>query len=160
MIRSFAAKFKKLRKALGYSQEYVAKKLGITPQGVSKWECSQSYPDIELLPEIAKLFDTTIDYLLIDESTSSEFSIPLPSDNTVRVLICKGNRIIEREDTLETTAISLDSVSTDCNVEIWGNCSISGDLICDKLSLSGDITCNDIFGDIYADGNLRKNRTK
>ena len=157
MIHSFAAKIKDLRKTFGYSQEYVAKKLGITPQGVSKWECSQSYPDIELLPDIAKLFGTTIDYLLIDAVTSTQSTLPFPDDDIVRVVICKGMNIIDRDTAdIDPPSINLDAVSTDCNVEILGNCNISGDLICDKLSLLGDLSCNDIFGDVNTKENFIK----
>ena len=40
---------KKYRKELGYTQEEMAKRLGVTTPAVNKWENGNSNPDIELL---------------------------------------------------------------------------------------------------------------
>lgn len=53
-----------LRKQKGLTQEDLAKTLGVTNQAVSKWESGQCCPDIQLLPDIAKLFDVSVDELL------------------------------------------------------------------------------------------------
>ncbi len=52
------------RKALGLTQQNIADSLSISFQAVSKWESGTSYPDIELLPKLAAVLDTTIDGLL------------------------------------------------------------------------------------------------
>lgn len=67
-----------LRKQYNMTQEELATRLGVSPQAVSKWENEFSYPDISLLPEIAKEFNITVDALLNDnvevESKTEDFS--------------------------------------------------------------------------------------
>lgn len=58
-----------LRKQKGLTQEELANALGVTNQSVSKWESAQCCPDIQLLPDIAKLFDVSIDELIGCKST-------------------------------------------------------------------------------------------
>lgn len=52
------------RKQRGLTQEDVACALGVTNQAVSKWESAQCCPDIALLPELADLFEVSVDKLL------------------------------------------------------------------------------------------------
>lgn len=52
-----------LRKRMTLTQEEVAKKLGITPQSISRWENGQSRPDVDMLPKIAAFFDVSVDAL-------------------------------------------------------------------------------------------------
>ncbi len=52
------------RKALGYTQQALADKLNISFQAVSKWENGTNYPDIDMLPMLAAVLDTSIDSLL------------------------------------------------------------------------------------------------
>ena len=54
----------KLRRQKGITQEELAVVLGVTNQAVSKWESGQCCPDIQLLPDIAKYFETSADELL------------------------------------------------------------------------------------------------
>lgn len=54
----------RLRKERGMTQMQLADALGISFQAVSNWERGLSMPDISKLPELAALFDTTIDELL------------------------------------------------------------------------------------------------
>ena len=53
-----------LRKQKGLTQEELANALGVTNQAVSKWESAQCCPDIQLLPDLAKIFDVSIDELI------------------------------------------------------------------------------------------------
>ena len=54
---------RRLRNDRGLTQEALAAALNVTAQTVSKWECGNSIPDVQLLPEIAVYFGVTIDQL-------------------------------------------------------------------------------------------------
>ena len=56
-----AEKLKALRKEKNVSQERLAQYLNVSFQAVSKWENSSTYPDITLLPDIARFFGITVD---------------------------------------------------------------------------------------------------
>ena len=43
------------RKALGFTQEQLASYLGVSAPAVNKWEKGSTYPDIALLPALARL---------------------------------------------------------------------------------------------------------
>lgn len=52
-----------LRKQNSYSQEYIAERVGVSRQAVSKWEQDQSAPDTYNLIALAELFGVTVEYL-------------------------------------------------------------------------------------------------
>jgi transcriptional regulator with XRE-family HTH domain len=61
-------RIKELRKAKNLTQLELANKLNITDKAVSKWESNQGDPSIDLLIELSKVFDVSIDYLLTGTS--------------------------------------------------------------------------------------------
>ncbi len=63
----FGNKLSKLRKEHNLSQEQLADKLEVSRQAVSKWESGQSYPDMDKIVILCKIFDCTIDELINDE---------------------------------------------------------------------------------------------
>lgn len=55
---------KRIRKENNLSQEQLAEKLGVSRQAVSKWESGQSYPEMDKVLTICKLFNYNIDELM------------------------------------------------------------------------------------------------
>lgn len=70
----FGDKILTLRKKSGMSQEELADKLGVSRQSISKWESSQSIPDLNRILDLGKIFGVSTDYLLKDEMEAVEFS--------------------------------------------------------------------------------------
>lgn len=52
------------RKKCGFSQEYVAEKLGVSRQTISKWETDETIPDIYQSKKMASLYRITLDQLV------------------------------------------------------------------------------------------------
>lgn len=61
---NLAEKLKSIRKEKNVSQEKLAEYLNVSFQAVSRWETGGAYPDISLLPDIARFFGITVDELL------------------------------------------------------------------------------------------------
>lgn len=59
-----AQRLAELRRKKGYSQETLARELGLSRQAVSKWERAESSPDTENLIMLAKLYGVSLDELL------------------------------------------------------------------------------------------------
>jgi transcriptional regulator with XRE-family HTH domain len=70
-----------LRKQKGVTQGELADVLGVSNQSVSKWESGQCCPDIQLLPELAKYFDVSIDELMGHETPKKETKGSYPQEN-------------------------------------------------------------------------------
>lgn len=64
MKLNIADNIRKLRRNKELTQEQLAEKLGVSFQTVSRWETGVVYPDIELLPVMAELFNVTVDELI------------------------------------------------------------------------------------------------
>lgn len=53
-----------LRNNKKMTQADLGERIGVSFQAVSKWERGETLPDISLLPNLADVLDTTIDYIL------------------------------------------------------------------------------------------------
>ncbi|MBN2540056.1 MAG: helix-turn-helix transcriptional regulator [Bacilli bacterium] len=77
-----------LRRKHDMKQNELADALYVTHQAVSKWENGKSIPSIEILYEITKLFQVSIDYLLEDtEIKEDDYETQLklfPRDSVIR----------------------------------------------------------------------------
>ncbi len=61
---NFGDKLKSERKKRNWSQDYLAEKIYVSRQSVSKWETNKNYPSIEVIINLSDLFEITIDELL------------------------------------------------------------------------------------------------
>ena len=150
------------RKNMNITQEALANQLGISNQAVSKWETEQSYPDVELLPKIADIFNITLDELFDREcasahkaSVSDGATLPWEDDDTLRAVLFVGQRLIHREE--------MDSLSkkicNDITLEYSGNVEniesyfhISCENVGGNITAGGYVECGDVGGSITAGG--------
>lgn len=78
------------RRKINWTQEKLAEYLGVTKASVSKWETGRSHPDILFLPELATLFNITIDELLDYKTNLTDKQIVILYDNLNRIINDKG----------------------------------------------------------------------
>lgn len=78
-------KIKALRTARGWTQAELARKLGMTRNGVNSWEQGFSMPSPALLVELAKVFSVSTDFLL-GVSGNQTLDVSGLSDRAVGVL--------------------------------------------------------------------------
>lgn len=151
---SLGNRITELRRKIGFTQEQLADKLGLTYQAVSKWENDLSCPDILLLPDLARLLGISIDALLGQPSptTAIKKDATLPDDQTLRLVLFRGQHLLQKEDgstgdltfTLHGEALNVVS-----------QCSIICDSISNGATASGDIKSGDICGDVQAGGTVK-----
>lgn len=53
-----------LRKNKGLTQNDLGERIGVTFQAVSKWERGETLPETSLLPDLARVLETTVDFIL------------------------------------------------------------------------------------------------
>lgn len=83
---TFGEKLQSLRRRSGMSQDTLAEKLEVSRQAVSKWERDEAMPETEKVVRIAKLFDVSLDELLLGkdpeptaEATYQPYTPPVSS---------------------------------------------------------------------------------
>ena len=65
MTIEIANRLAQLRREKGLSQEELASRLGVSRQAVSKWERAEASPDTGNLIALARLYDISLDALLL-----------------------------------------------------------------------------------------------
>jgi|SRR5699024_2053706 len=68
----FSERLKKEREQRGWSQIYLAEKIHVSRQSVSKWETGKNYPSIEVIIDLSDLFGITIDEMLRSDEELKE----------------------------------------------------------------------------------------
>ncbi len=91
-----ADKIIRLRKKMGWSQEELAERLGVSRQSVSKWEGAQSTPDLERVLQLSALFGVSTDYLLKDELEVEEFTADAADSEIRRISMEDANLFMEQ----------------------------------------------------------------
>ncbi|MDF2590283.1 MAG: hypothetical protein K0S41_4126 [Anaerocolumna sp.] len=145
-----------LRRQRNITQDVLAQALGISVQAVSKWETGNSLPDIMLLPDIAKFFGVSIDYLFHPENNEKQQSLSLDinDDNKLRILQFIGRRMVDAQEYIPDCYIPI-AIDPDkykdvsISVEIRGNAEIKGN-ISGSLSAGGYVECANVNGSLNA----------
>ena len=63
-----------LRKAKGFSQEYMAEQINVSRQTISNWELGETSPNPEQLLLLSKILETSVDNLLGNEMSFKDIN--------------------------------------------------------------------------------------
>ena len=80
-----------LRKSKALTQSELGERLGVSFQAVSKWERGETLPDITLLPDLAKILETTIDFILLGSEKVIEYKGKFTVTDVKKGLNCLKN---------------------------------------------------------------------
>ena len=82
-------RIKEIRMEYSLSQEEFAEKLGTTRQTVSRWELDQTYPEIEKIVLISRLFSVTTDSILKDGISTFDSELGYFTCGVYRGALCE-----------------------------------------------------------------------
>ena len=85
-LEKFGERIKELRKERGITSNEMATKLGISRNTLTNWERGNKEPHaVEILEEMAKIFEVPLKYLLIEEDKRDITKNPIIMDLINRV---------------------------------------------------------------------------
>lgn len=77
---TFQERLRQLRVARGWSQEALAEQLGLSRQAVQKWETGNARPDMDNLVTLSRLFQVSLDWLVIGQEPFPGVQPPTPPE--------------------------------------------------------------------------------
>ena len=91
-----------LRKKNGWSQATLAAKLNVSDKSVSKWE-NGGMPSVDLFPELSRIFNVSIDYLLLGDQDHKEAELDSDTDEL-------SQESDKMQDDLDIEALSIQDI--------------------------------------------------
>lgn len=92
-----AEKIIRLRKQFGWSQEELAEKMNISRQSVSKWESTNSIPDLNRIIRLAEIFEVSTDFLLKDENEAFNSCDESKEANVFQVSLEQAKKYVDNK---------------------------------------------------------------
>ena len=96
-----------LRKSKGLTQNELGERLGVSFQAVSKWERCETLPDISVLPDLAKVLETTVDFILCGGEKEVEYKGRISVSDMISGIKCLKNmgELLGKENIIYHSAI-------------------------------------------------------
>ena len=117
-IQKVGEQISALRKAKGITQSDLGERLGVSFQAVSKWERGETLPDVTILPDLAKVLETTIDKILSGGENVVEYKGKCTVSDLKKGLMCLKNsgEYLGKENLIYRAAIK--GINTELNTDI------------------------------------------
>ena len=98
------------RKKMGFSQEDLAEKIGVSRQAVSKWERAEASPDTDNLIELSKVYGVTPDEMLRGETEEAQPADPAQEAAEPEDVTDKAENVTEPDDSKEHVHVGFDGI--------------------------------------------------
>ena len=107
-----------LRNAKNMTQADLGERIGVSFQAVSKWERGETLPDVSLLPALADILETTIDYILRNGEPPFSFKGKIKVSDMIEGIqhIKKVGELLGKENLIYRYAI--DGINNGMNTDI------------------------------------------
>ncbi|MBQ3519639.1 MAG: helix-turn-helix transcriptional regulator [Clostridia bacterium] len=117
-VKNVGAQIANLRKAKGITQSELGERIGVSFQAVSKWERGETLPDTSLLPDLARILETTVDFILLGCEKVIEYKGKCTVADMKKGLHCLKNagEYLGAENIIYRAAIK--GINTDLNTDI------------------------------------------
>lgn len=117
-IDKVAEQISLLRKSKGLTQNELGERVGVSFQAVSKWERSETLPDIALLPDLAKVLETSIDNILLGGEKQIEYKGKVSVSDMRQGLACLKNmgEYLGKENLIYRSAVK--GINEELNTDI------------------------------------------
>ncbi|MBE6812056.1 MAG: helix-turn-helix transcriptional regulator [Ruminococcaceae bacterium] len=116
--KKVGAQIATLRKTKGITQNELGERIGVSFQAVSKWERGETLPDTSLLPDLAKILETTVDFILLGGEKVIEYKGKCTVGDMRKGLECLKNagEYLGKENLIYRAAIK--GINTELNTAI------------------------------------------
>ena len=117
-IEKVSSQISALRKTKGLTQNELGERVGVSFQAVSKWERGETLPDISVLPDLAKVLETSIDSILLGGEKQVEYKGKISVSDMRAGLCCLKNmgEYLGKESLIYRSAIK--GINDEMNADI------------------------------------------
>jgi len=91
-------KLKLLRNLKKFTQKQVAEKLKISEVRYNQYETNRRSPDYELIKDIAKFYEVSIDYIMDNEKNSTKFENEAKQQEILKEILVKNGYTKNKND--------------------------------------------------------------
>ena len=117
-IKKVGFQIAELRKLKGLTQSELGERLCISFQAVSKWEQGETLPDTAILPDLANILETTVDFILMGGEKMIEYRGKIKISDMIQGLKCLENmrNLLGNKNIIYRSAI--DGINDNMNTDI------------------------------------------
>ena len=117
-IKKVGFQIAELRKLKGLTQSELGERLCISFQAVSTWERGETLPDTAILPDLANILETTVDFILMGGEKMIEYRGKIKISDMIQGLNCLENmrNLLGNKNIIYRSAI--DGINDNMNTDI------------------------------------------